>query len=221
MVTNHASAIIIDDYIDGSIIVESLDLSPGVTELQAGLDSATVVGGTRSLYAGTLSPVTTGAKIQIETVKNRFHFWSDPNQFGYFDVTYGSESHLGLDLIGAGDDRFVISYVDTSALWRGGYAISIYTGDPVAPVRSTHDFSEVFFAHLQDASYGELVIPFSVFSGDPDLTRVQKIQINGSRVEPGAHIGFESIVSAPEPSAISLFAAGLLVAANRCRKTIL
>lgn len=93
-------ALVIDDFTQGALpTIQGTNTSQfGTTVVQTGLNPALVLGGTRSVFVGSL----TLATARIETGKGRFHFSAD-NNYGYFKLDWGSVTPLDLNLSAGGE----------------------------------------------------------------------------------------------------------------------
>jgi len=172
----------------------------GQTILQNGLPTSSVIGGSRSVYAGTTGGDSAVATIETSTGLFNFRTYSD---FGYFKLTYGSAvSPLGINLASGGNNSFELSIADlTPGLWRGSFDFKVDTGGGFKSYGFGGDLAKL-------NGSGNLIIPFSSFTG-ADMTQVRVIEIDVARFEPTFHIAFDSITTIPEPSTVALLASGL------------
>ena len=192
-----ASATVIDDFSQGSLSVQVTNYA-GQTLYQNGLSASGVIGGSRSIYAGSLGLATA----EINTSAGQFRFISDAS-FGYFTLTYGATTPLGANLLAEGSDRFLVSIAQvTTGFWRSGFFFGVETGGTWRSYSFGGDLAAL-------NGSGVLTIPFSRFPG-ADMTDVQAIGISASRFEPNRQIIIDSVITTvPEPSSLPFFAAGL------------
>jgi hypothetical protein len=206
-----ASARVIDDFSQGPLSLHATNFT-GVTVTQSGLDPASVLGGSRVVYAGSLS----NGNLTIDPIKTRFRFTSDAS-FGYFRVGWGETSVLDVNLRSDGSDRFVLDVLDlTPGVTSGLYDFKVRSGG----VWFTYDF----LPDLQAISVtGPLVIPFARFGG-ADFTHVQGVEISVGRFPSQSGISIDGIRTVPEPSSIALLgiaSGGLLLVRCVARRTAL
>ena len=206
LICPNSQAAIIDDFNQGTLSFQVTNYS-GSAFLQSGLSLTSVLGGSRSVYAGTLELAT----CSIANPEGKFSFRSD-SSFGYFKLQYGVPAALNADLTSDSSDRFVLNLSGlTAGLWRGLFTFSVETGNSW----HNYDFSRDLFAL---SGPGSLTIPYSRFSG-ADFAHVQAITIDVGRFEPGFQIALDSLVTIPEPSMVSLwlasFGAGFLTRRSR------
>jgi hypothetical protein len=96
---------VIDDFTDGELLLQATNYSPGATTLQTNLIA--VLGGMRRVYAGSSA----NSVAKIDSTNACFTFEATDG-FGYFDLGYGTEVALGLDLRADGSDAFQLSFAE-------------------------------------------------------------------------------------------------------------
>ncbi len=196
-----SSAAVIDDFSQGALSIQVTNVS-GQTVYQTGLSTADVLGGARSVYAGSL----TNATAVIDTSAREFRFSSD-SSFGYFTLTEGGTfSPSGTDLTADGSDAFAINITQlTFKPFRGVYAFEVETYGSWYAYNLLGDL-----AGLNGS--GIVTIPFSSFAG-VDMRHIQAVGIEVTRFEPSSQIVIGSITTVPEPSAQVLFFGAFVVVA--------
>jgi hypothetical protein len=182
----------IDDFSQGALSLQATDYLPGQTAVQEGLSASAVIGGVRSVYAGSVDLAT----LSIDPAVGRFLFSAD-SSWGYFTLQYGDTIPLAANLSGDGSNQFLINIDElTPGLWRGDFSFEIKSNDEW----SSCGFDDDLFA-LNGP--GQLTIPFSRFQG-ADLTHIQAIRIHVGRFEPTFRIGIDSIMTIPEPGTLTM-----------------
>lgn len=83
--------------------------------VQTGLNPASVLGGTRSVYVGSLNLAT----VSTDPIKGRFRFTANQS-LGYFTLGWGSVSLLNINLSAGGNDWFRFELTDSSPLFTAG-----------------------------------------------------------------------------------------------------
>jgi hypothetical protein len=192
-------AAVIDDLSQGALSIHVTNLT-GQTVSQTGLNPADVLGGARSVYAGSL----TQATAVVDTSAAQFRFSSD-SSFGYFTLTEGeTSSPFGTDLTADGSDAFAIHVAQLTFKPSAGiYDFEVETSG------SWHTYD--FLSNIAGINgSGTLTIPFSSFAG-VDMRNVQAVRIDVARFQPSSQIVIGSITTVPEPSSLALFAAVLAV----------
>jgi hypothetical protein len=201
------SAAVIDDFSQGTLILTATNVT-GQTVVQTGFSDADVLGGTRSVYVGSLIHAT-GA---IDTSAREFQFRSD-SSFGYFRLTEGGTSPgSGMDLTADGSDAFAIAVTQlTFKPTRGIFDLAV----EVDGAWHTCDLLSAL-AGLNGA--GTVTIPFASFDG-VDMRHIQAVRFDVARFEPGSQITIGSITTVPEPGA-SVFCFGAWVVLAFTRKAM-
>ncbi len=194
--TGAASALVIDDFSQGPLSIQATNNYPGQTVVESGLDPATALGGSRSIYVGSLNQ----ASVNVDTTKGRFNFSADVN-FGYFTLEWGSGTPLNINLTAGGNNAFALSFVDVTPVINPGlWEFRIKSGN----TWFTYDMSRDFYNAFNTQTFGTLALPFSKFAG-ADLTQVQAIELMAARFQPASGLSIDSIVTAvPEPATTAL-----------------
>jgi hypothetical protein len=203
-----ASAAVIDDFSQGPLSFQVTNVS-GQIIYQTGLSTSDVLGGARSVYAGSLIQATA----VIDTSAREFRFSSD-SSFGYFTLTEGGAfPPSGTDLTADGSDAFAINITQlTIKPVRGIFDFEVETLGAWYGYDLQNDFNGL-------NGFGTVTIPFSSFPG-VDMRYVQAVRINAVRFKPSSQIVIGSITTVPEPSALSLFSGAFVVLTflRRCRE---
>jgi len=198
-----AAGLVVDDFTQGQLSLQVSNLT-GQTVLLSGLDPGHVLGGSRSVYAGTLGV----ASLDIVTPSASDFLFTAVSSFGYFTLSYGSSAPLNVNLLADGSDQFVLNVASlTPGLYRGIFDFNLESGNRWY----SYDFSQSLF---QLNAPGQIAIPFSGFAG-ADLAHVQGLEVDVARFEPTFHIGLNSITTVPELSPAALVGLGLLSLALR------
>ncbi|MCA9231169.1 MAG: hypothetical protein KDA57_10980 [Planctomycetales bacterium] len=199
LLSDIASALVIDNFGDGDLSLTAFSLS-GETAIQGGLDTSSVVGGVRRAHAGTLSGG--NATLDIDSTGELFEFHA-VSSFGYFNLAYGTEAPLHVDLSADGADAFELDFTHvTPGLFRGTYSMNLGSSSGSA----VRYFAQELFA-LNGP--GIVRIPFSDFP-NVDFTEVLEISVNAVRVEPGYEISLGSIRTVPEPASACIVALAIV-----------
>ncbi len=207
-VTGAASAAVIDDFTQGPVFLQATNYA-GTTIMQYGLNPSAIIGGSRSVYIGSLGQAT----LQIGTpgAEGLFRFNAVSN-FGYFTIGYGTTTPLNANLAAGGNDRFVLSVSSlTPGLSRGSFDLSVRSA------RGSYTYDFVLDMIALNAP-GQISIPYSRFPG-VDFTFVQSIELDVTRFEPTFQIALGSISTVPEPSALGLFALVLILLGVQGRRS--
>jgi len=186
-----SSAAVVDDFGQGALTLTATNVT-GQTVVQTGLSDADVLGGTRSVYVGSLIHAT-GV---IDTSAHEFRFRSD-SSFGYFTLTEGGTfPSSGMDLTADGSDAFTIAVTQlTFKPVRGIFDFAVEADG------AWHTFNLLSaLAGLNGA--GVVKIPFASFGG-VDMRHIQAVRLDVARFEPGSEIAIGSITTVPEPSALA------------------
>lgn len=195
-----AAAIVIDDFTQGALVQSATNYA-GVTTLQTGLNPASTLGGTRSVYAGSLKL----AEESIETGKGRFHFTANQD-YGYFQLDWGSVAPLNVNLSAGGNNRFLLELVDTTPNFSAAILeLRVKCGN----TWFNYDFKNDLASALGGQTFGLLNIPFAKFAG-ADFTQVQALELSAARVPAGLHLGIDYFSVVPEPTAPALFSLAIL-----------
>ena len=197
-----SSGAVIDDFGQGALSIQVTNVT-GQTILQTGLSISDVLGGTRSVYAGSL----TQATAVVDTSAHQFRFSSD-SSFGYFTLTEGeTSSPFATDLTADGSDAFAIHIIQfTFTPTRGIYDFEVQTFGSWHTYDLLNDLAGI-------NGSGTVTIPFSSFTG-VDMRYVQAVRIDVARFEPSSQIVIGSITTVPEPSLVALFAGAVAVLAS-------
>lgn len=181
------SAVNIDDFSVGP-----LEMTEESVILQEGLDSSSVIGGNRTLFARALDETSFSAR--VNTTLNAFSFES--SRFGYFTLTYSIDPNSQIDLLASGNTAFLLdfSYVHPD-FRRGIYELTVND--------VSYDFARELFSI---EGPGEVIIPFSEFT-DQSTFIPREISLRAARVEPGLRLEISSITAIPEPSITGLLIA--------------
>jgi hypothetical protein len=128
----------------------------------------------------------------------------------YLGVNYTSSTPVYL--LGDGATAFLIKFEFFAATYP--YSLRFYVGDP----RLQEPFGSFGIGDFSsgEASSGEVLIPFSFFTRT-DLTQVQYLGIDASRMPAGTSFAISSITTVPEPTFPAL-ASGLAVGLLLWRK---
>ncbi len=191
---------VIDDFTQGALApIQGTNTSQfGTTVVQPGLNPALVLGGTRSVFVGSL----TLATASIETGKGRFHFSAD-NNYGYFKLGWGTVTPLNVNLSADGNDRFQFDFVDVlpNPLLNllNLFTLRVRSGDTWFRYEIGNDFA----AALGSKTYGTLNVPFAKFAG-ANFAQVQAIELEAARTPSGFGLAIDSITAVPEPSAAAM-----------------
>jgi hypothetical protein len=197
-------ALVIDDFTQGPIAaLPGTNTSQfGSTLLQSGLDPAHVLGGTRSVFVGSLALAT----VSIEPIKGRFHF-SANNSYGYFKLGWGTVAPLNADL--ASLEAFRLEFTDvmggTPAPFIALFDLRVKSND----TWNRYSLSSDFTSALNGRTYGNLDVPFTRFAG-VDFAHVQAIELEAARLPQGFRLSIDYFSAVPEPTVTSL---GLLAGA--------
>ncbi|MCU0786377.1 MAG: hypothetical protein MUF81_20495 [Verrucomicrobia bacterium] len=186
-----AKAVVIDDFGQGSALLEPTNYSPALITLQTGLNTNLTIGGTRLLTAQTQNR----AILQVDAVAGQFSFEAVSDD-GYFGVRYGSQANLGVDVRADGSEAFLLRFSEVHApgLWRGRYYLHV---------------NGVGCGFLEELAAingaGTIRIPFSKFLSAPTFI-VNTIELEASRVETGYRLVLDSIetVSADTPPSLAI-----------------
>jgi hypothetical protein len=190
-----ALAVTIDDFNEGPIFLLATNF-PGPTVLQTNLSPGHVIGGSRSVNVASLGGTAT-LQINTPAALGQFNLSADAS-YEYFTLLYGSPRlPLGADLLADGSDRFLIHITSVTAVPTGSFAFRVETGNTW------------FSSSVHPTAPGEVVLPFSLFSG-ANLSQVQSIQIDAGRLPQSFQISIDSITTVPEPSELALFAVEVL-----------
>ncbi len=190
--TGISRATTIDDFSQGDLFLLATSPYRHQSVVQEGLGTSAVIGGVRSVYAGTLEV----GSLSIDSAVGRFLFSAD-SSWGYFSLEYGSTTPLSADLCADGSDRFVINIDElTPGLWRGIFEFEVSSDDTWCVYNFGEDIVDL-------NGPGQLTIPFSCFPG-VDFTDVQTIKIDVGRFEPTYRIGITSIMTVPEPGMLTM-----------------
>ncbi|MGC3960597.1 MAG: hypothetical protein QM813_22495 [Verrucomicrobiota bacterium] len=185
-----ARALVIDDFTQGALSLSATNVT-GITVTQTGLNPASVLGGTRSTYVGSLSLAT----VSTESIKGRFRFTANQNN-GYFTLGWGSVSPLNVNLSADGSDRFRFELTDSSPLFTAAiFQLRVKSGNNWF---STDIQTDVTSA-LNGQSFGVMTIPFARFSG-ANFTTVQAIELYAARAAAVGSLQFDFISTVPEPA---------------------
>jgi hypothetical protein len=184
-------AIIIDDFTVGPIHLER-NAGVAVSQIQAGLDPAHVLGGQRDIVLG--QNYSNGQVFDIDTTEQRLTLSAGPfPALAGLELVYGSRTTpLGVDLTAGGHDRFVFDFDVIPSCCNWFYVTSLTGGS-----------LKIDSVDLEDFYDGKVAtIPFSEFNG-VDLTNVASLELAFFR-----HRGFVlgSIYTIPEPVGASLLA---------------
>ena len=188
---------VIDDFTQGALApIQGTNTSQfGTTVVQTGLNPALVLGGTRSVFVGSL----TLATASIEPVKGRFHFSAD-NNFGYFKLGWGTVTPLNVNLSADGNDRFQFDFVDVLPNpLLNLFTLRVKSGDTWFRYEIGTDFAMA----LGSKTYGTLNVPFAKFAG-ANFTQVQAIELEAARTPSGFRLAIDSITAVPEPSVAAM-----------------
>lgn len=188
---------VIDDFTQGALApIQGTNTSQfGTTVVQTGLNPALVLGGTRSVFVGSL----TLATASIEPVKGRFHFSAD-NNFGYFKLGWGTVTPLNVNLSADGNDRFQFDFVDVLPNpLLNLFTLRVKSGDTWFRYEIGNDFATA----LGSKTYGTLNVPFAKFAG-ANFTQVQAIELEAARTPSGFRLAIDSITAVPEPSVAAM-----------------
>lgn len=207
--TGPASALVIDDFSQGAISITATNVT-GQTVVENGLDPSSALGGSRSIYVGSLSQ----AAANVDTAKGRFNFRADAS-FGYFTLDWGSVTPLNLNLTTGGNNEFVLNFVDvTPVTYPGLFYFRVKSGN----IWAAYDFSGDFHNAFNTQTFGTLTIPFSQFVR-ADLTQVSAIELVVDRFQPVSALSIDSIITAvPEPTAPTLLGLASLLSLSFRRK---
>ena len=179
-----ASAVVIDDFSQGALFIQATNNS-GQTVYQNGLDTSDVIGGSRSVYAGSVGGSTTA---EIDTSAGQFLLTTDSSAFGYFSLEYGATTPLGANLTADGSDRFLINISESTLRFsRAAVSFGVETGGTWYYYNFANDLIAL-------NGPGILTIPFSDFTG-ANMTNIRAINIESSRFEPGNQIEIASIMT--------------------------
>lgn len=192
-----ARALVIDDFTQGPIpsLQGTNTAQAGTTLVQPGLNPASVLGGTRSVYVGSLSLAT----VSTDPIKGRFRFTANQN-FGYFTLGWGSVSPLNVNLSADGNNRFRFELTDSSPLFTAGiFQLRVKSGNNWFNTDIKTDLASA----LNGQTFGVMNIPFARFSG-ADFTAVQAIELYAARVPAEQSLQFDFISTVPEPSVLAL-----------------
>jgi len=191
-------ALVIDDFTQGALgpIQGTNTAQFGTTVVQTGLNPALALGGTRSVFVGSLSLATAS----IDTVKGRFHFTANQN-YGYFKLAWGSVAPLNVNLSAGGNNRFQFEFVDVFPI---NVAFDLFS----LRVKSdntwfNYEIGKDFTAALNGHTFGTLTVPFAKFAG-ANFTQVQAIELEVARAPSGLLLAIDSITTVPEPSMAGL-----------------
>lgn len=202
--TQPSRALVIDDFTQGPIAaLQGTNTSQfGSTMLQSGLDPVHVLGGTRSVFVGSLALAT----VSIEPIKGRFHFLAN-NSYGYFKLGWGTVAPLNTDL--ARLDAFRLEFTDvmggTPTPFFALFDLRVKSNDTWYRYSLSSDLNSA----LNGRTYGNLDVPFTRFAG-ADFAHVQAIELEAARVPQGFGLSIDYFSAVPEPTVASL---GLLAAA--------
>ena len=185
--SDSVNAFVIDEFSEGQLLLNPANQIPsGVTVVQTNLNLDAVIGGTRQVYlAG--APA---SKFEVNSMTGLCSF-ENADGFGYFDLVYGSEAPLAMDLSADGSDAFLLSFSDvyTPGSTRGTFYFYV-DGVP-------YYLREEFYA--LNGGAGTIRIPFSQF-GNGDTFVVNTIDFGAIRVEPTHSFVLDSIITVPEPN---------------------
>jgi hypothetical protein len=177
--------VFIDDFRSGALWLETDSHNPGVTELQSGLDPASVAGGERSVHLESISGTTS---IRIDPVSGSFTLsptvTETSRSTGYWTLKYGTTSPLNLDLLATGDTAFALAfeqlpYPTPITLWVS------------SPSSGFHYYSVPY----QQSPL--ILVPFSKFPG-VDFSSIDRITIDAIRMSRETRLN--GIYTVPEPS---------------------
>jgi hypothetical protein len=186
--------IVIDDFTEGQVLLQATNYSPGATMVQTNLNADSVIGGTRRAYAG--SQVNSVA--EVNATDGDFIFEATSG-FGYFELGYGTEFPLGVDLRADGSDAFLVSFADVYTPGLPGTAgISLRVNDV--------NYSLSKNLHATNAAV-TIRIPFAHFTSGETFIANQ-IRLIGLRVPGASRFVLNSIVTvAPPRLSITVIAA--------------
>lgn len=139
MFSSIARAVVIDDFRDGAIRLETTTLDLGASAFQPQLNSSSVIGGSRNVYVGSTRE---GASLEIDPAAGQLRL-SGPPCCGYFRLEYGLTEDLNVDLSSDGDSAFLLSFAiapNAGPYW--------YTSCDCCPAGATRGGS---LSHLTDS----------------------------------------------------------------------
>ena len=194
--SHQSPALVIDDFTQGGLVslLGTNTAQFGTTVVQTGLDPLHTLGGTRSVFVGSLNV----ASVSINTNLGRFQFVANTN-YGYFKLDWGSVTPLNVNLT-SGNDRFQLELVDTTPnVALNLFDLRVKSGGTWFSYGIGNDFANA----LHGNSFGTLSIPFSKFPG-VNFSEVQAIELDAGRVPQGFHLAIDSFTVVPEPSVAML-----------------
>lgn len=205
--TRAASALVIDDFSQGPVSIVATNPN-GTTVVESGLDPATALGGSRSIFLGSLNQ----ADANVDPAKGRFNF-SAAVDYGYFTLEWGGVTPLNVNLTTGGMNAFALNFVDVTPVTSVGLLdFRVKSGN----TWFTYQFSQDFFNTFSTRTFGTITIPLSRFTG-ADLTQVQAIEVEAARFQPGHGLSIDSITTVPEPTAGALFVVASLLSLMKLR----
>lgn len=189
-----ARALVIDDFTQGALSLSATN-HDGPTLMQSGLNPALVLGGTRSVYVGSLGL----ANVSTDPIKGRFRFTANQS-FGYFTLGWGTVTPLNVNLTEGGNNQFRFELTDSSPSFSAGiFQLRVKSGNNWFYTDIKPDLTSA----LNGQSFGVMNIPFTRFAG-ANFTAVQAIELDAARVPAGQSLQFDFISTVPEPSALAL-----------------
>ena len=197
-----SDAQLIDNFSDGELLLSPTDFSDEPV-VQDGL--ASVIGGERETYAATQNQ----AQLSIDTVAEVFNF-SATEAFGYFELSYGHDSPLGIDLSAAGTAIQLDFESVTLGPFMGLYRVTLESPDAIA----SQSFAGQLFAL---PGSGKILLPLNEFQnnfGEIDFSNISTIGVSALRVDENSRLTLSSIssVAIPEPSSLTFLLASATVA---------
>jgi hypothetical protein len=200
-----AKGVIIDDFRAGAAWLQAENIAPGSTEVQSSLNPIHVLGAARRTHVGSGSGLVT---LEITPAQG---ILSLSGTRGEFNVGYGFESDLNLDLLAEGDTAFRITYLSSM---HDGYSIQLESRS-----QGSTQYAWSFVQFSSPLGGGEAIIPFSRFSG-VDLKSVDRITISGARIGGTIPMRISRIETVPEPSVGVAAVIGSVAAMRRRRPTV-